>query len=217
MVDNGKEPATQQPLREDRPRNNRSASRDRKEVAETPLEELAEHQPQGEMQTDEPADSESTGGVSIQPEGVTVQPQGGVDIVDAMELNDEHHVVEIVDPNPASKPNPLLPEPDSDQDAKAKLARLEKDKAKAKCKAKLERLRREQARGYVEERQMDNEEYSCRLTLEHGKCVFDPDVYESALQRALNTYFSQVDDVFCPEACHVWYGRGKKYSLLPTS
>lgn len=116
-----------------------------------------------------------------------------------MDLDNENCVEEIVDSTPNTKHlrQPALLETDSDLEQEIKLAQLKKKKSKAKRKAKIERLEREKKKGFVSEKPIYNKDYIHRLAFKKSKHVRNPDVYKSALQRALVTFLTQVDNVFC--------------------
>lgn len=219
MARNGKEPATQPTLRGDPTPSIEADSRgsrepERQEVAETPAEDTTERP--DETQTEvhvEPAKTgrgpvgdptgNSAGGPVGGPDGGSTggaqsRPQRDVDAmeVDVPEVPDPRIVEINADPKSTNRVDGSS-DSDSDSEMRARVAYLEKKREKAKLKARLERLEREMAAGFVDERQqMDDDEHARQLSLERSKRVRDPDVYTATSQRQLTTYLTQVNDVF---------------------
>lgn len=116
--------------------------------------------------------------------------------VDPLEVLDPRVVKVIADQTTVNKADDLS-NSISNSKIRAYIAVLRKQKEKAELKAKLERLECKKADKFVGKRhQINSDDHTYQLSLEHSKCIQDPDVYLALLQYKLTIFLSQINNVF---------------------
>ena len=102
------------------------------------------------------------------------------------------------EPDQPTVPAPLTQQLSQQERINAEIARLADEELLITSQRKLEKMRERKALGFPlpADEEIGTNDFKQRLALERAKSVRDPDVYLGQSQRALDTFFQQVDLVF---------------------